>query len=104
MPSEGRGVTLMPLVYAPASAIAGRIVDPARARTRERAASYVVYRWGAQRVSGKAFVMRRMTWSPLEPGLTRSHVRSARSSIERIGGAESGVTSTHGSSMNGMSV
>ena len=48
--------------------------------------------------------MRRMTWSPLEPGLTRSHVRSARSSMERIGGAESGVTNTHGSSMNGMSV
>ena len=48
--------------------------------------------------------MRRMTWSPLEPGLTRSHVRSARSSMDPIGGAESGVTSTHGSSMKGTSV
>ena len=33
-------------------------------------------------MSGKAFVIRRMTWSPLVPGLTRSQVRSARSSIE----------------------
>ena len=104
MPSDGSGVMRMPSVCAPASAMAGRIVEPVRARTRARAASYVVYRWGAQRVSGKAFVIRRMTWSPLVPGLTRSQVRSARSSIEPIGGAESGVTSIQGSSRKGMSV
>ena len=39
VPSEGRGVMRMPSVCAPASAMAGRIVEPVRARTRARAAS-----------------------------------------------------------------
>lgn len=34
-----QGVIRIPVLWAPASAIAGRIVEPARARTRERAAS-----------------------------------------------------------------